>query len=170
MIQEATQGDDPLAPSPSLLKATNRSLRHGMASEKAGFVAHIVKNYGVGIEALDGALVGAVSTEHGRRGLASIQRAVQQALAPLIMQPSRRQAERNQRTEQEIAHEIDTFKADPKNEYFEDVRNLMADVMEVSTRNGYELSVADAYERACLLHPEVRKIIVGSKTGPRPSP
>ena len=162
VIQEATQGDTMLAVT-ELLKAES-ILRHGMPSEKAGFVAHIVRKYGVGIEDLDGALVGVALQNTGADPM-TIQRAVQQALAPLMNAAQQRQAERNQRTEQEIAHEIDTFRADPKNEYFEDVRNLMADVMEVSTRNGEELSVADAYERACLLHPEVRKIIVAKQNG-----
>ena len=129
-------------------------------------VARIIQNYGVDIETLDQALVGAVPQGNtGGTDPMVIQRAVQQALSPLLGAAQKRQAEREQALGNEIAKEIDTFKADPKNEYFEDVRTLMADVMDVMSRNGEEISVADAYDRACLLHPEVRKIIVAKQNG-----
>jgi hypothetical protein len=162
---QAAAGGDPVRAFTELL-GYDAQLRYGTGAEKAGMVARIIQNYGVDIEALDQALVGAVPQQAtGGADPAMIQRAVQQALSPLMSAAQQRQAQREQALGSEIAKEIDAFKADPKNEYFEDVRNLMADAMEIATRQGYELSVADAYERACMLHPEVRKIIVAKQNG-----
>jgi hypothetical protein len=162
-IQAATGGDAMRAVTDLL--GYDAQLRYGTAAEKAGTVARIIQNYGVDIATLDGALVGIAPENTGGTDPMLIQRAVQQALSPLMNAAQQRQAQREQAAGAEITREIDAFKSDPKNEFFEYVRNLMADVMEVASRNGEELSVADAYERACLLHPEVRKVIVGRQNG-----
>lgn len=44
-------------------------------------------------------------------------------------------------------------------EFFDDVRPIMADLIEVAGRNGLTLSPKDAYDRAVNLHPETKKVL-----------
>jgi hypothetical protein len=44
-------------------------------------------------------------------------------------------------------------------EFFDDVRPIMADMIEVAARNGLTLSPKDAYTRAVLVHPETKKVL-----------
>lgn len=44
-------------------------------------------------------------------------------------------------------------------EFFNDVRLIMADLVEVAGRNGLRLSLQDAYNRAVMMHPEISRVI-----------
>jgi hypothetical protein len=44
-------------------------------------------------------------------------------------------------------------------EFFEDVRQDMADLIEVAQRRGVALTLKDAYTRAVGLHPEISKVV-----------
>tara|TARA_R110000796_G_scaffold12582_4_gene41561 strand:- start:534 stop:878 length:345 start_codon:yes stop_codon:yes gene_type:complete len=46
-----------------------------------------------------------------------------------------------------------------KAEFSEDVREEMADLMEVADRRGRDLSLQDAYRQACLSNPRVRDVL-----------
>jgi predicted metal-dependent phosphoesterase TrpH len=69
------------------------------------------------------------------------------------------QQETVKKTEQEISQNFQQFSEDPKNEFFEDVREDMADIIEMAANRGRVLTLPQAYEQACKLHPEVSKII-----------
>jgi len=166
--QQAIQvetGGDPVAAVRGLMDVASR-LRFGTPGEKAATVAQIVKSYGVDIEALDGALAG-VAPPPGQQQFdpMMVQQAVQAQLAPLFQQAQARRAQQEQQTAAAVRTELQTFAADPKNEFFEDVRDLMADAIEVASRQGFELSLQDAYDRACLLHPEVSKVMIARQRG-----
>jgi hypothetical protein len=160
---QAETGGDPIAAVRGLMDTAAR-LRFGTPGEKAATVAQIVKSYGVDIEALDGALAGVVPPA-GQPQQIDVQGAVQQALAPLFQQAQARRAAQEQQAAQTIKTELDAFAADPKNEFFEDVRDLMADAIEVAARQGFDLPLNDAYHRACLLHPEVSKVMLARQQG-----
>ncbi len=165
--QQAIQvetGGDPIAAVRGLMDTASR-LRFGTPAEKAQTVAQIVKAYGIDIEALDGALVGAIPQQPQGFDPNVIQQAVQQSLAPLFQQAQARRAAQEQQVAATVQTELQQFAADPKNEFFEDVRDLMADAIEVAERNGRTLSLADAYHRACLLHPEVSKVMIARQQG-----
>ena len=160
-------GGDPIKAVTGLMQVAS-GLRFGTPIEKAQIVAHLVNTYGVDIEALDGALVG-VLPQQGQQPQgfdpSLIQREVQNALAPFMQQAQARRAQMEQQTAGQVASEIEQFAADAKNEFFGDVRELMADVMEIAERQGRQVSLADAYKHACLLHPEVQKVILARQTG-----
>lgn len=147
------------------LMDTATKLRFGTPVEKAQTAAAIVKAYGIDINALDEALVGVTPTQPAGVDPSMVQNAVQQALAPLMQQVQ----QRRQATQQEVATQVETeisaFAADTKNEFFEDVRDIMADLMEVAERQNKPLTLADAYTRACWLHPEVNKVMLARQQG-----
>jgi hypothetical protein len=161
---QAETGGDAIAAVRGLMDTATK-LRFGTPVEKAQTAAAIVKAYGIDINALDEALVGVTPAQPAGVDPNMVQNAVQQALAPLMQQVQQRRAQTEQEVATQTEKEIATFAADPKNEFFEDVRNLMADMMEVAERQKQTLSLADAYTRACWLHPDVSKVMLARQQG-----
>lgn len=162
---QAETGGDPIAAVHGLMDTAAR-LRFGTPVEKAQTIAQIVKAYGVDIETLDGALAGVVPQQpQGGFSPEVIQQAVQAQLAPLFQQAQARRAAAEQQTQAAVRTELQQFASDPKNEFFDDVRDLMADAIEVANRQGYDMPLADAYHRACMLHPEVSKVMLARQQG-----
>jgi hypothetical protein len=54
---------------------------------------------------------------------------------------------------------IESFKKDPKNEFFEDVRVEMAALMEAAESRGQKMGMQEAYDRAVRADPELWKIV-----------
>jgi hypothetical protein len=61
---------------------------------------------------------------------------------------------RAEREQERINEQIETFKEDPRNIYFEDVRPEMARLV----TSGLATSLKDAYDKACRLHPEIARL------------
>lgn len=164
------EGVDPITAVTNLLQFGAR-MRMGTPSEKASTVANIVKAYGVGIEDLDGALRAILTGEPQPRGGGAdqqqqyIQQAIQQGLAPLYQAAQQRQARLQEDAANHTRGEIDAFAADPARKYFPDLRDIMADLVEVAQKQGGDMSLADAYDRAALLHPEISKVIIAQRQG-----
>ena len=70
-----------------------------------------------------------------------------------------------QQADQEALTELHAFAADPANEFFNDLRGIMADIVEVADRQGQTLPLKDVYIRAAMLHPEVSKVIIARQQG-----
>ena len=146
------------------LMGTAARLRTGTAPELAQLMAGMVKQFGVGrfgqpfIEALDSALVGEVPRVDPQQ--AQLQQAIQQQLAPVqqfMSQFQQAQVAQQQRAQEQAASEVSQFIE--RAEFGEDVREEMADLLEVAQRRGRELSLADAYRQACLVNPRVRSVL-----------
>lgn len=60
-----------------------------------------------------------------------------------------------------ITSEIASFSADPKNEFFNDVKGMMADLIEAKVCN----SLKEAYDRAIWAHEGVRGVMLGRQAG-----
>jgi len=136
---------------------TTAMLATGPAPMRAQIVASLIKTYGVDIATLDAILSG--------------QQAPQQAPQQYQPQPMRdprldsllEQAQ--QRTQQKAAAQLEAVSAQ---EFFEDVREDMADILEVASKRGFQMSAQDAYNRAILLHPEVSKVVEQRKAAANP--
>jgi hypothetical protein len=155
------EGGEPLAAFHDYLKAATL-LRTGAPNDRAAFVAALVQRYGVPLDALDAHLAQAI-----QRGPAATQAPAYMQPPPLPPQP---QQFRDPRLDQLLAHveqqqvsgirnEVTNFKADGKHEFFDDVRLTMADVMDAAAKRGIEMSMEDAYQRAIMIEPEVRKVV-----------
>jgi hypothetical protein len=143
------------------LMATAARLRTGTAPELAQLVAGMVKQFGVGrfgnsfIEQLDSALAGEVPKSDPQQ--AQVQQLLQQQLAPVqqfMSQFQQAQLAQQQQVQQAAMKEVNDFIA--KAEFGDDVREEMADIMELSQRRGREITLQDAYKQACLVNPRVR--------------
>lgn len=146
------------------LMGTAARLRTGTAPELAQLMAGMVKQFGVGrfgqpfIEALDSALAGEIPRVDPQQ--AQLQQAIQQQLAPVqqfMSQFQQAQVAQQQRAQEQAVSEVSQFIE--RAEFGEDVREDMADLLEVAQRRGKELSLADAYKQACLINPRVRSVL-----------
>ena len=158
------EGVDPITAVTNLMQV-GTTLRFGTPAEKATTIAKLVKVYGVDIGALDGALVGEVPQNGQGYDPQAIQAMVQQQLQPLYQMAQQRRAQEQAEVETTTRQTIQQFAAKPENKYFDDVRGLMADITEVATKNGQNISLDEAYKRACLLHPEVSQLMMSQQQG-----
>ena len=82
---------------------------------------------------------------------------VQQQLAPVqqfMSQFQQVQQQQRQRAQEQAAGEVQSFLEQA--EFGDDVREEMADIMEVAQRRGREMTLQEAYQQACLVNPDVR--------------
>lgn len=168
-----------LAPHQALLQATGVSPHQAVGSmlqmantlayapmpQKAAALARVISAYGVDVGALAAALEGGAPANQatGPGG--------QQATAPqtqafnpdaLLQQAEERvmqrlQAQRQQAMLERQQQELQSF-AQGK-DFLEDVRADMADILELAAKRGLKMSLEEAYNRACLLHPEVAPVV-----------
>lgn len=156
MIQ--SEGGNPLQAVNNLLQ-TAAFLRTGPQAQKAVLVAKLVKDFGISVEDLDRALVGEQVPDKPED---KINELLERRLAPVnqfIEQIQGVRQQRSQQVDQQVDQEIATFAQDPKNEFFKDVYNDMADLVEIAARRGQSLSLKDAYDKACLMSPAVQEAI-----------
>ena len=157
------EGGNTLAAIDSLM-ATAARLRTAPAPDLANLVAGIVKQFGVGrfgntfIEQLDSALAGQVPQVDSQQ--AQMQQLLQQQLAPMqqfMSQFQQAQYVKQQEVQQQAVGEVSQFL--DKAEFGEDVREEMADIMELAQKRNREISLADAYKQACMINPKVRTVL-----------
>jgi hypothetical protein len=148
------------------LMSTAARLRTGTAPELAQLVAGIVNQFGTGrfgnqfIELLDGALAGQTPRVDPQQ--AALEQALNQRLAPvqqMLTQFQQAQLAQQQMVTQKAQSEVGQFLQ--RAEFGEDVREEMADLLETAQRRGQELSLVDAYKKACMLNDRVRSVLQG---------
>jgi hypothetical protein len=128
-------------------------LRVGTPPEKAQLAAQIIRSYGVDIAALDHALVNPQQgAQPQQQGMYQDPR-VDQLLAEL----NQAKQARAETLATKAASEVEQFGG--SKEFFDDVRDEMADLMEVASRRGIDMTLDQAYERACKLHPEISRVL-----------
>lgn len=159
------ENSNPIQAIDSMMKTAAR-LRTGTAPEIAGLVTQIVQQYGVGrfgsgfIEALDQALVGQTPQQDPRE--VAIRRQLEQEIAPVkqfMNQFQQMQQAQEQQLQQQAGSEVGGFLANPKFEFAMDVKDDMADLIELAHKRGREMSLEEAYDRATRAHPSIGKIL-----------
>jgi len=122
----------------TLLEA-DRVLSSAEPIQRAQYMAKLIKDYGVDIQALDNALSGAVPAipDVSRQ----VQMQVDAALAP-FRQREQQQAAAQQ---QEIADTIEMMTDNPDYPLFDDVRDEMADLIEIKANRGVYIGLEQAY-------------------------
>ena len=152
-----SENRDPVSAARELF-ATAHMLRNGTQVQKAQLVATMIKNFSVPIETLDALLVGEQAPDEDSK----LQRLLDERLKPVqefISQINGVKQQRTEATNTEVQTEIQKFAEDPKNEFFDDVREDMADLMEVSSRRGRSMSLSEAYDKAVQMNPEIKKVL-----------
>lgn len=149
------EGAEPLQAINTLL-STAQVLRQGTPEVKGRAVAAWIRQFGVPLEAINAALGFA---QQAPGGAAAPPTAVPPADPEQLVQQvmDRIGQQRQQFEQQRQAGVIKDFAS--SHEFFEDLRDDMADLIEGASRRGLALSVEEAYTRASKMHPEVSKIM-----------
>lgn len=154
---------DPMQGIQGLVSIT-AELQNGSPAQKAQRIAAFVKHYNVPIDLLDSALAGEETQDPQAT---QFQQMLDQRLAPvnqLMTQLQQSQAQQQEQVYASANQSIAEFGADPKNEFFDDVRMVMADFMDIARQNNQSMSIQEAYDRACAINPEISGIIASKRT------
>lgn len=152
-------GVTPLQAVDNLVK-TAGALQTGTSVQKAQVVANICAAYGVDLKVLDQVLAGQ-KPKDGAPDPALLT-AIDARLKPVTEFMSRVEGGRQQadiQVQREVQQEEAAFAADPKNEFFEDLRTQIADLLDVAAKNNRQMSLQQAYDIACQMDPDVSKVV-----------
>ena len=138
---------------------TVKSLSGGNAQEKAEVVANIVQSYGIDVRVLDAVLTGRLSAPPPDPRIVAAQR---RAYAAESILAQHTQVLENS-TQQKAEVTLENFAADSKNEFFDDVRDMMADLIESGRAN----TLNEAYTASVWANPETRKILLSRESEQR---
>lgn len=134
------------------------ALRFSSEPQRAQVMAQVIQGFNVDLQLLDQALAYLYgNTPQQDPQLAKVQQVVSQQLAPIQQHIQsqqqyfqQQQLQAQQQADYELGSEIERFAADPQHEYFEHVREAMADILETAANRGQKVSLDDAYRRAVL--------------------
>jgi hypothetical protein len=140
------------------LMQTAAGLMTGNQPQKAAIVAEIIANYGVDIQTLDDVL----SKRPVQQGKApnELPAPVAEALRPIHEFMSRAEQARSQQIQHIQADAVTVVeKFGETAPFFDDLREDMADIMEVAASRGKILTVEQAHARALAMNPEIQAIV-----------
>jgi hypothetical protein len=151
---------------------TASALIVGNQAQKVAVVAEMIQRYGVDLPSLDKAMTdfyqkgGAKPNGRGLVPEPQMDPRILQSLQPLFQMQKRLQEAEGQKHEQltqEAAQAINSMVDKP---YFEDVKADIADIMEISANRGHIMTIQQAYDKACQIHPEISKLVAQSRSTP----
>jgi hypothetical protein len=147
------EGVDLVTATRNLMQVSAR-LRFGTPQEKAVTVAQIMQAYGVDVPTLDAILSNTPLPQHAQ---AQAQQLRDPRVDGLLSQIASARQQQAQQQAEEATREVSSF--GEGKEFFDDVREAMADLIEVAARRGVDLSLDQAYERACQMDPEISRVL-----------
>ena len=152
----ATEGvQDPIQAFDGLMQTVSQ-LRMGSAAQKAKKMADLIQHFGIDVGELDNALVGEAPSPEVQQS-EQVQQMLDQRLAPVDqMMYNLAQLQQNQQMQknQGIAQEVDGFAKGA--EFIDHVRGDMADLMDMATARGQQMTLQEAYDKACQVNPQVQ--------------
>lgn len=132
------------------------------APQRAAFMAKLISDYGVDIQQLDAVLSGQSAQVDPVQ--ARIDQQLQQQLAPLneFIQLQKQQAEAlEQQKQQAVQQEIYEMSQNTKDfPYFNQVRESMADWIEISQKKNQHIDLKTAYNKAVMSDPELSRLVL----------
>ena len=134
-------------------------LRMGSESSKAQAMAELIQHYGIDINALDSALVGS-APDQGTQQNQQLEQMIEQRMAP-VNQYMQQQHQQQQFQQQQQKQEADTavIGFSQNAEFINDVRGDMADLLDMAAKRGTSLTLQQAYDKACAIHPEISQVV-----------
>lgn len=134
-------------------------LQSGTPAQKVAVAAAIIKTYGVDIPQLDAILSGQARADNGPN--AQIERIINERMAP-VHQLMERLNQSDQAGVQALVadctQEIETFAESEEAEFLRDVKDEVADLLEMAARRGREMSIKEAYDIACAQNPQIAQV------------
>lgn len=146
---KSTYNGNPVAALESLLNV-EKTLVSGTAGTKAELVAHIIKQFDIDIGTLDSLLAGQAPAPEVQQ-LSQVEQLLNQRLQPMMTFLERQQQmerQQLQQIEQQAVMTVEQMAQDPDYPYFSEVRNDMADLIEIFAKKGVSLSLQEAYNKA----------------------
>tara|TARA_R110000744_G_scaffold380361_1_gene500922 strand:- start:7384 stop:8409 length:1026 start_codon:yes stop_codon:yes gene_type:complete len=143
------------------LLQTGSTLQMGTPTQKAQVVASIIKQFGVDIQSLDSMLVNEAPSAESQQQ-SQMEQMINQRLGPMQEQLQgyqQREQWEQQQAQGHVAQEVSNFGA--SNEFYNDVRGDMADLMDMAANRNREMGMQEAYNLACANHPQISKIMSG---------
>lgn len=135
---------------------TERVLRTADVPTKFNALLQIADQYGIPLRDV-------INKSVGQEVLKTPQQPSAQ-LPPQVMQELQSLQQWRQHMEgMQVTQTMEQFAADPSHEFFEDVRQTMADLLEY----GQASNLKDAYDKAVWMMPEVREVMVSRMQGKR---
>lgn len=134
-------------------------MRRGTPQQKAETIANLINTYNVDIEQLDNLLAGEPALPPEQQRLLEIMEQKLQPFQETMSSIDRARKEFAQRNTQTVDQEIQAFISNPQNEFYEDVRLDMADLMDLAAKRGESLTIQQAYDKACRMSPNVSKVL-----------
>ena len=141
------------------IMASVNQLRNGSPQQKAQLVAQMISGYGVDIATLDHLLAGEAPPAQ-QQSSPQLEQLIDQRMQPVnqLMQ-ALEQVTQAQQQQQNVAAQNQVKEFSQGAEFLNDVRADMADLIDLAAKNGRDLSLQDAYDRACSIHPEISKVV-----------
>ena len=145
----------------NFLAQSEAVLALGSQAQKAQAIANFVKTYGVDVRELDNALAQALGISQGTNGPVASSSPIggpvrDPRLDALLGQIEQAKAQRDQ---QVSSAALDEIAAVENEEFFEDVRMDMADILDARANRGLHTTAEEAYNLAIRLNPDVARII-----------
>ena len=140
---------------------TVAELRMGTPTQKAAKLADLVSRYDIDISALDDALSERITGEPGQHAQQSeLEQMLEQKMAPvneMMQQLAGMQQRGQQASQQDAMNEVNEFAQTA--EFLNDVRHDVADLIDMATKQGRAMSLQEAYDKACAMHPEISNVM-----------
>lgn len=153
-IQEARKSGMDAGQYISNVMQAERNLRAPDVESRFQALLNIADQYGIPLRQ-------AINQSAGRELVPAQQ---QPQLPPEVMQELQEARKwREQSQAQSIEQQINMFKSSAEHEFYEDVRDIMADLIEA----GRAKDLKDAYDQAVWLNPEVRSVLIDREKGGR---
>lgn len=133
-------------------------LRLGSPQQKAAQLANLVGHYGVDINMLDQALAG--QAPNPSDPTSQLDQLLDQRLAPVnefLQQQQQVQQQQVTQQQEAINNELQEFSKTA--EFINDVRYDMADLIDLASKQGRQMSFKEAYDKACAMNPEISKVL-----------
>lgn len=140
------------------LLQTAGGLRMGSQAQKAELLAGIIRDYDVDLNTLDQFLAGQIKP--GAQG--DMERLLTEKLKPMqsFMDSQQQRSQQEQESIRTAASaELEKFMTSKEAEFMDDVRESMADILDLAAKRGESLTIQQAYKRAVALDPKISKII-----------
>jgi hypothetical protein len=134
-------------------------LHHGGPEEKAQSLAHLIVTSGVPLESLDKQLEARLKGSNGQAQQPNAAHLNPQAIAEQVRKQLLGEFEQKRQTALAQKHAADIAKFGETREFFEDVRQDMADIIEARARRGISLTPEAAYDLACSMSPEISAVL-----------
>lgn len=131
------------------------AMRSGTASERARAAASMLTSMQIDIKELDNALVAGGATQQPQQNI-ELEAMLDRRLAPVtnfMSQLEQQQYTAQQQATQQSVTEVGDFLN--SHEYGDQVRNDMADLLDMAAARGQQMTLQQAYDKACVLHPEI---------------